>query len=168
MENEIRKNGLTPIVNEDSTILILGSLPSDKSIKLNEYYASSNNQFWKIITSIFDKNEQDLKNYNEKLAFLHENHIALWDVYSSASRENSTDTNIKNGEYNNLKDFLSKYTNITKILLNGKASQTAFEKYMKRNDINYDYVYVPSTSGVNTKYTLNEKILYWKKKIFLK
>ena len=55
MENKILKKSFEPIINDKSKILILGSLPSDKSIIANEYYGNKTNQFWDIISLIFEK-----------------------------------------------------------------------------------------------------------------
>ena len=54
------KNSLLPVIDSDSNILILGSLPSDKSIEKSEYYGNKTNQFWNIITLIF--NNEKIKN----------------------------------------------------------------------------------------------------------
>ena len=43
MENTSIKKSFAPIINKSSQILILGSLPSDKSIALNEYYGNKTN-----------------------------------------------------------------------------------------------------------------------------
>lgn len=40
------KQGLDPIENESCETLILGSLPGDISIKLQQYYAHPRNHFW--------------------------------------------------------------------------------------------------------------------------
>ena len=37
----MKKNGLEPLMCESPEILILGSLPGDKSLELQEYYDSS-------------------------------------------------------------------------------------------------------------------------------
>jgi hypothetical protein len=41
--------GLPPVVDENTEILILGTLPSDKSIAAGEYYANPGNDFWKLV-----------------------------------------------------------------------------------------------------------------------
>lgn len=41
--------GLDPIVNEDSRILVLGSMPGAQSLKMSEYYAYEQNRFWHIM-----------------------------------------------------------------------------------------------------------------------
>ena len=166
MEDKNIKKSFDPIVDADSKILILGSLPSDKSINLNEYYGKKTNQFWNIISLVFEKQKIDFENYSEKIQFLKEHHIALWDVYCSAERMGSLDTNIKNGKFNDIKKLLNTYTNIQTILVNGKKAETAFKKYMKNRNIDYKYKYVPSSSSANTKYTVLEKAGFWKRAMF--
>lgn len=166
MENKILKKSFDPIANDNSKILILGSLPSDKSIIANEYYGNKTNQFWDIISLVFEKEKIEFKSYNEKIQFLNRHYIALWDVYSVAERKGSLDSNIKNGEFNCINGFLHKYTNIKIILVNGKESEMAFKQYLKNENINCNYRYVPSSSSANTKYTIIEKVELWKKAIF--
>lgn len=166
MTNENIKKSLKPIVNYNSKILILGSLPSDKSIIANEYYGNKANQFWNIISLVFENEKIKFKNYNEKVQFLYTHCVALWDVYNVAERKGSLDSNIKNGEFNNIEELLHNYTNIKMILVNGRESEIAFKKYIKNKHINCEYKYVPSSSSANTKYSLLEKAEHWKKAIF--
>lgn len=160
------KKAFEPIVNDNSKILILGSLPSDKSIIANEYYGNKTNQFWDIISLVFKNEKIKFKNYNEKIQFLAKHYIALWDVYCSAERKGSLDSNIKNGKFNRINEFLHKYTNIKTVLVNGKKSEMAFKLYLKNENINCSYRYVPSSSSANTKYTVIEKVELWKKAMF--
>lgn len=43
------KKSFAPLATDDIEILILGTMPDDKSLELGEYYAHSRNRFWKII-----------------------------------------------------------------------------------------------------------------------
>ena len=164
MKNKFVKKSLSPIINENSNILILGSLPSDKSIEAEKYYDNPTNHFWFIIYAIFSNAENIPKTYDDKIKFLHENHIALWDVFHHATRENSADENITDENFNDIKNLLAKYNNIKKILLNGKTAQKGFEKYVIENNINCKYEYVPSSSGANA-INRSDKIECWKKAI---
>ena len=139
MSENFMKNSFEPIIDNNSKILILGSLPSDKSIEKYEYYGNKTNQFWNIISMCFDGEKINFNNYDEKIAYLHEHHIALWNVYSRANRKGSLDSNIKN-----------------------------FEKYLKLNNFDFDYNYVPSSSSLNASLKFEEKVLIWKKIIIEK
>ena len=165
MQEEVKKS-FAPIVNNNSNLLILGSLPSDKSIAENEYYGNKTNQFWDIIRLVFGAKKIPFQDYHEKIQFLEKYHIALWDVYAAAQRKGSLDSDIKQGTYNDLKKFMKQYPNIKKILVNGKQAEKAFEQYLKKEDIDYAYQYVPSSSSANRRYTVLEKVDYWKEAIF--
>ena len=156
------KKSFEPIVDDNSKILILGSLPSDKSIMANEYYGHRNNHFWKILIAVFNGTLEDIKTYENKKQFLHKNHIAVWDVYRKANRDGSEDKNIVNGEFNDIKGLLLQYPNIKFILANGKKAFNSFKKYAKRENLKYDYVYVPSSSSLNASYSFEEKVEKWR------
>ncbi|MCW2260384.1 uracil-DNA glycosylase family protein [Sphingobacterium sp. JUb78] len=48
------KQSFLPIQNNDIEVLILGSLPGDRSLQAQEYYAHPQNRFWKLIQRIFN------------------------------------------------------------------------------------------------------------------
>ena len=158
------KKGLSPIIDELSEILILGSLPGDESIKNQKYYDNSRNQFWKIISYVFANRYIDFKNYDEKITFLKEHHVALWDVIESTDREGSLDNKIKNEKYNDLSSLLSKY-NIKSIYVNGGKAEISLKKYIKLNKLDIEFVCLPSSSSLNTKLDTLGKAKVWKKEI---
>jgi len=51
-----RIQSFAPIVDNESEILILGSVPGVRSLEMKEYYAHPQNVFWKIIFSYLIKN----------------------------------------------------------------------------------------------------------------
>uniref|UniRef100_UPI000ABCF63A uracil-DNA glycosylase family protein n=1 Tax=Candidatus Symbiothrix dinenymphae TaxID=467085 RepID=UPI000ABCF63A len=67
------KTSFAPISNSDTTILILGSLPGDKSLELGEYYGHPSNRFWKVMAHITG-DEQPLT-YADKKQLLLKSHI---------------------------------------------------------------------------------------------
>src|SRR5690606_22801159 len=78
------KNSFSPVENESSEILILGTMPGDKSIEIGEYYCHPRNRFWSIISTITDNSLPS--NYVNKVELLERMGIALWDVARSATR----------------------------------------------------------------------------------
>ena len=48
------KEGFPPIADERATVLILGTMPGEESLKKNEYYGNPRNAFWKIIARLFE------------------------------------------------------------------------------------------------------------------
>ena len=125
------KHGLAPLVGPQPRILILGSLPSDESIKRQEYYGNPKNLFWKVIADVFGESVPDT--YEEKKGLLFRHRIALWDVCASADREGSLDANIKDIEFNDLAGFIKKNPTIQMIVLNGGKAGTEYRRYIKKN-----------------------------------
>lgn len=155
------KTGLEPIVNKDSKILILGSLPGEISLKNQKYYDNKNNQFWKLLSYVFEDKIIEFDDYEEKIKFLNNHKIALWDVIKCANRKGSLDTNIKNEEYNDLYSLITKYK-IINIYVNGRKAESSLKKYLKIKNIELNYHYLPSSSSLNAKLSIIDKSKVWK------
>lgn len=72
------KQAFPPIVNQHSKILLLGTMPGEQSLKLQQYYEHKGNQFWKTIFALF--NQPLVHDYEVKKALLLSKGIAVWDV----------------------------------------------------------------------------------------
>ena len=83
-----------PLYDENSTILILGSLPSVKSREQMFFYGHPQNRFWKVMAAI--TGEKIPETIEEKKELLHKHHIALWDTIYSCDIVGSSDSSIKN------------------------------------------------------------------------
>ncbi|WHH60297.1 DNA-deoxyinosine glycosylase [Petroclostridium sp. X23] len=149
-----------PIVDKNAKVLILGSMPGKESLKMQQYYAYRRNHFWEIICSIFDESVND--DYKQKIIFLKEHGLALWDVINSCEREGSLDANIRNEEINDFTLFLKQYPNIKHVCFNGAKAESSFKKYIGFNRFNGIKFYrLPSTSPANTQH-YDQKIAAWK------
>lgn len=133
-----------PIIDKNSKVLILGSMPGVTSLVQNQYYAHPRNQFWKILYAIF--NEEMANNYEEKLLFLNRHHLALWDVVESCEREGSLDTAIRNEQINDIYGLMNKYPNIEVVLCNGGKAYQTLRKNKKTKDLKVPIYQMPSTS----------------------
>ncbi|WP_312076176.1 DNA-deoxyinosine glycosylase [Chryseobacterium sp.] len=155
---QIGISSFPPIINEDSKILILGSIPGVKSLEMQEYYAHPQNKFWKIIFELFDENFTD--NYIEKINILKKNKIAVWDVIDTCERKGSLDSEIKNEEANDIDLLLKTYPNIKAIFCNGGKSYKNLKKIL-HNKSNIGVYLLPSTSPLHT-ISFERKLEEWK------
>ena len=124
------KESFDPISDSETTVLILGTIPGDKSIELNEYYGHPRNRFWKIISSITNNNIP--LTYSDKKLLLLKSKIGIWDVAHKANRKGSLDNAIENESPNDLDSFISKHKNLRVIGFNGTKSEALFDKYFSR------------------------------------
>jgi hypoxanthine-DNA glycosylase len=147
------KHELLPIYNQDSEVLILGSIPSQKSRLVNFYYAHPQNRFWSIINQLYHLN---LITISDKKSFLINNHIALWDTIYSCEITGSSDSSIKKVKVNNIKQLINK-TQIKYIYCTGKVSYNIYNKYIYPTTL-IKAAYLPSPSPANAKMTLDELV----------
>jgi hypoxanthine-DNA glycosylase len=156
----MKKSGFKPIIDNNTEILILGTMPGDRSIQTGEYYANSKNQFWKIIFKIFNNGKSEF-DYSKKTKLLLKNKIGLWDVLTSAEREGSLDSNIHREEFNDFNKLFSEFPNLRIIVFNGKKAAEYFKGF-KSIPKDKEYYILPSTSSANTWQTFEQKYMEWK------
>lgn len=165
--------GFKPVIDQHSHILILGSMPSEESLRRQEYYANPRNQFWQIIEILFspENREDEFEqsdyargdiSYAQKLEFILSNQLALWDVIAACEREGSLDSNIRSPEPNEFAELFTQYPNLRFVAFNG---QKAFDIYRRKVglDLKEGVIYqpLPSTSPANTM-SLERKVDEWK------
>jgi len=154
-----RKYGLPPMVDDRSRILILGSFPSETSLDYQQYYANPSNGFWKVIFPVL--NEPFTEDYQQRVFVLKKHRIALWDVIESCFREGSKDNAIKEATPNDLKELIKKFPSLRYLLFNGTNPVQFFIKLGLDEGPLVFVPSFPSTSGLNTRLTLREKIDRW-------
>lgn len=153
------KTSFPPIAAEETSILILGSLPGDKSLEVQEYYAHPRNRFWRLMAEFGGSDYPH--NYQAKLELLLQNKIGLWDVVQSAKRVGSMDVNIFDEIPNDLEGFIENHPNLKIICFNGSKSEKLFYKYFKPK-ASLKYLALPSTSPANASYTFERLCEKWK------
>ena len=150
-----RLSGFSPSIDENCTILILGSMPSVKSLEQQQYYAHPQNRFWPLMSIFFNQGIIPT-NYQEKLSMLLKNHVALWDSIDSCIREGSLDSAIYDEKSNDFNELFNKYPKIKIICFNGGKSFQCFKKYNKDllNNPKFTFYTLPSTSPANARFRL--------------
>lgn len=156
MQNRI--SSFPPIIDQESKILILGSVPGVKSLEKKEYYGHPQNKFWKIIFELFEVDFTE--NYVEKIEILKKNKIAVWDAIDTCERKGSLDSEIRNEEANDIKNLLQTHPNIRAIFCNGGKSYKNLKKILDKNSEIPAYL-LPSTSPLHT-ISFEKKLEEWK------
>ena len=148
-----------PIINENCTVLILGSMPGAESLRKEEYYGYPQNSFWRIMFALLGHGETD--DYGEKKKMLLENKIALWDVIESCERQGSLDSAIKKIRPNDFEGLYKKYPNIKHVFFNGAKAHDAYQRYIGL-DKDKSFVRLPSTSPAHAV-GFEKKLSAWRK-----
>lgn len=152
-----------PIEAPQSRVLILGSMPGVVSLQVQQYYAHPRNAFWPILASLlgFDA----ALPYEQRLAQLTANRIALWDVLASCQRPGSLDANIaRASEQPN--DFISLFAEcrqIRAVACNGGTAYALFRRHvLPVVDLSgIDVLQLPSTSPAHAGKSFAAKLAEW-------
>jgi hypoxanthine-DNA glycosylase len=149
---------LPAIVQKNSLILILGTMPGENAVELQQYYANKGNQFWKILSTVFDAPFP--VNYADRLNLLLKHRIALWEVLHSCERQGSSDQKIRNEKPNDIESFIKEYPSIRYIFFESKAAESFYKKYLPYID-GLTYGQLPSPSGANARISFDVKVRAW-------
>lgn len=113
-----------PIVDQQSRILILGSMPSVASLHYKQYYAHPHNAFWRIIHDLWGV--QLPQDYAARTQFLLAHGLALWDVVASCRRQGSADAAIRDVVAHDFVAFFQQWPRLERICFNGQAAEKLF------------------------------------------
>ncbi|MGV0968604.1 MULTISPECIES: DNA-deoxyinosine glycosylase [Empedobacter] len=158
----MHKQSFAAIISEQPKTLILGSLPGDLSLEVNQYYGHPRNRFWKMIFEIFETEFSE--DYEVRKQLILQNKLALWDVAHSADRKGSMDVDMKNVSPNLIDELLNEHPTIEKIIFNGKKAEQLFWKYFDEKT-SIEYISLPSTSPANAQFSYERLIEIWKNAI---
>lgn len=157
--------GLAPICAADMHTLVLGSLPSRKSLELGEYYGHPQNAFWRIMGELLGAG-RDLP-YDDRVARLLGAGIGVWDVLRSSVRPGSMDADIDlaSAKANDFDTFLCRYPGVRRICFNGRKAADMFERKQALTDqvraAGIEFVSLPSTSPAFASMSFDEKLRRW-------
>lgn len=153
---------VSPVYNENSKILILGTFPSVKSREACFFYSHPQNRFWKVMARLCDSDMPET--IEEKKKLILEHHFALWDVIHSCDITGSADSSIKNVVPNDISEMIDN-SQIDRIFVNGKKAESLYKKYIEQ-DVGIKAVCLPSTSPANASWSENRLFECWQEKIF--
>lgn len=142
---------LSPIADEKSRILILGTMPSPKSREIGFYYGHPQNRFWRILSMIYG---EELPQDNAgREAMLRRHGIALWDVLRSCRIEGASDASIRDPLPNDIAGLLRQHPGIGRIYTTGTTAGRLYRQ-LCLPDTGREAVILPSPSAANAQMTL--------------
>lgn len=144
-----RKRSFPPIADARARLLILGSLPGDRSLAEQRYYAHPQNQFWRLIGPAIGR-ELAALDYDARCQVLQEAGVALWDVMASAERPGSTDAAILSPLANDLAGLIATLPNLRAIAFNGATAHRHGLKALGPLAERYSVIALPSSSPLHT------------------
>ena len=153
------KRCFDPVVDRHTRLLVLGSLPGDKSLAVQEYYGNRQNKFWLLMSEVIGEELVPL-DYSSRLKTLLKHGVGLWDVVAEAHRPGSLDSRIRARNDNDLCALLAHHPNIKAIAFNGGTAAKLGIKVLGSHAANYQIEELPSSSPA---YTLSyaEKSVRW-------
>jgi TDG/mug DNA glycosylase family protein len=156
--------GFAPVAQPDARVLILGTLPGQVSLRMQQYYAQPRNVFWRIMGELADAHPE--LPYPERLQRLTARGIALWDVCAAAARPGSLDASINSDTVitNPLEQFYRDHPDIGLVCFNGATAETLYRRYVLpklSNPFGITYRGLPSTSPAHAAMPFAEKLAKW-------
>ena len=149
--------GLPPRIDVRAHTLILGSFPSEASLKAQQYYAHRQNQFWRLMGALLGQPLFDM-DYEARWPHLQAAGIAVWDVYATCEREGSLDSDIRLGVANDFSLLKALAPDLKRVCFNG---QTAAKFQRLLVGAGYEVCVLPSSSPAYTL-ALEKKLAVWR------
>lgn len=159
---EARICGYAPVAESDARVLILGTMPSEESLRQGFYYAHPRNAFWPIMAEIL---HEPLPNgIAEKKSLLIRHRVALWDVAGSCVRKGSLDSAIRDVIPNDFAALFRRCPAIERILFNGATAEKLYRQWVGIFPEGCASARMPSTSPA---YTLKfeQKLSAWREEM---
>lgn len=144
-----RKHSFPPMVDAATRLLVLGSLPGERSLAEQRYYAHPQNQFWRLISAAAGRDLAAL-DYPDRLAALKQARIGLWDVVASARRTGSTDAALRDVEGHDIAALAATLPDLRAIAFNGGTAFRTGSKQLGAAAKRYTIVALPSSSALHT------------------
>lgn len=128
-------------------MLVLGSLPGERSLAEGRYYAHPQNQFWRLIGTAIGRDLAALP-YEDRLAALLARGVGLWDVVAKARREGSSDAAIRDAHANDLVTLVETLPRLRAVAFNGGTAATIGRPLLAGRGL--ALIPLPSSSALHT------------------
>lgn len=153
----MRKAGFPAVVDANTRVLILGSLPGEASLAVSQYYGNPRNAFWRLMEGVLDTPLVAL-DYEAKLATLLKHGVGLWDVIAEAERPGSLDAAIKHPATNDLLALIDTLPSLKAVAFNGGAAAKLGGRLIGNR---IPTIALPSSSPAHAARTFAQKAQAW-------
>jgi hypoxanthine-DNA glycosylase len=150
--------GLAPVIAPHTRLVVLGSFPGVASLAEQQYYAHPRNQFWPILSHMWNIDLRALP-YPERLAEVRARGLGIWDVYAHCRREGSLDSAIEAAQLNDLARLRMLAPGLRAIAHNGGESARAMRV---TRTLGVPVHRLPSTSPANASWSFERKLAAWR------
>ena len=159
-EKQAPSQSFPPIARADARILILGSLPGQRSLQAGQYYAHPQNAFWKIMQALAGADG----GYEQRCKALQDFGVALWDVLAESVRPGSMDADIRLDTVrpNNFAKLFRDCPEISRVCFNGQKAATLYERLVGLDADSIRFETLPSTSPAYAAMPYQEKLARWR------
>ena len=144
-----RKRSFPPVVDDKIRLLLLGSLPGERSLQAQQYYAHPQNRFWELAGTLIKTDLRALP-YDARLTTLLAHRIGLWDVIAEAERPGSLDAAIRNETHNALAELVARLPNLRAIGFNGGTAAKIGRRQLVGLETPLVLIDLPSSSPAYT------------------
>ncbi len=152
-----RLEGLAPVLDANTRLIVLGSFPGVASLLAQQYYGHPRNHFWAILAALWGTNPA--ATYPQRLAEARRRGLGLWDVYASCQREGSLDSAIEHARPNDLGSLRQRAPGLRAIVHNGGESARAMAR---TRALGVAELRLPSTSPANASWSFERKLAAWR------
>jgi hypoxanthine-DNA glycosylase len=154
------KRCFAPVVDSNTRLLILGSLPGEMSLAQGQYYAHKQNRFWHLIGDVIGEPLPGMS-YEARLQALLDHRVGLWDVIAKARREGSLDSRIRDHATNDLAALVAGLPNLAAVAFNGGTAAKIGMQALAESRPSLDLVKLPSSSPAYAAVPYAEKLKAW-------
>jgi len=155
-----RKRSFPPVVDENTRVLILGSLPGEASLAATQYYAHPRNAFWRLLETVLETSLATLP-YDDRLATLRSRGVGLWDVVAEAERRGSLDAAILNPSANDLLALIETLPALLAVAFNGGTSAKLGSRLLAPVADRLELIALPSSSPAHAARSFAQKAEAW-------
>jgi hypoxanthine-DNA glycosylase len=151
------KRGFPPVVDANTRVLVLGSLPGEASLAVSQYYGNPRNAFWRLMEGVIETPLVPLA-YENRLATLLAHGVGLWDVIGEAKREGSLDAAIRDPAANDLLALIETLPELQCIAFNGGTAAKLGSRLIGERMAT---IALPSSSPAHAARTFAQKAEPW-------